>query len=142
MNVGDRMTKHPVTVSPNDTLAQAQEKMRSGGFRQIPVVDNNRVIGIVTDRDIGRRGRHNVVAKVQSAMTNEVLTVSRDMPLDEAARLLLRHKIGGLPVVDRGELVGIISTSDILQAFVELVAASKAQPAAGLLTPYRDSERK
>jgi acetoin utilization protein AcuB len=142
MNVGDRMTKHPVTVSPNDTLAQAQEKMRSGGFRQIPVVDNNRVIGIVTDRDIGRRGRHNVVAKVQSAMTNEVLTVPRDMPLDEAARLLLRHKIGGLPVVDRGELVGIISTSDILQAFVELVAASKAQPAAGLLTPYRDSERK
>lgn len=142
MNVGDRMTKYPVTVSPKDTLAQAQERMRNGGFRQIPVVDNNRMIGILTDRDIGRRGRHNVVAKVQSAMTTEVITVSPDMPLDEAARLLLRHKIGGLPVVDRGELVGIISTSDILQAFVELVAASKPETAAGLLRPYSEPSRK
>jgi acetoin utilization protein AcuB len=142
MNVGDRMTKYPVTVSPTDTLAQAQEKMRSGGFRQIPVVDNNRMIGILTDRDIARRGRHNVVAKVQSAMTNEIITASPDMPLDEAARLLLRHKIGGLPVVERGELVGILSTSDILQAFVDLVATTKPEPAAGLLRPYSDPGQK
>jgi acetoin utilization protein AcuB len=139
MNVGERMTKDPVTVSPKDTLAQAQEKMRGGGFRQLPVVDNNRLMGILTDRDIGRRGRHNVVAKVQSAMTNEVITASPDMPIEEAARLLLRHKIGGLPVIDRGEIVGIISTTDILQAFVDLIAGSKTQPASGVLMPYTDS---
>jgi acetoin utilization protein AcuB len=138
MNVGERMTKYPVSVSLKDTLAQAQEKMRSGGFRQLPVVDNNRLVGILTDRDIGRRGRHNVVAKVQSAMTTEVITASPDMPIEEAARLLLRHKIGGLPVIDRGEVVGIISTTDILQAFVDLIAGSKVQPSSGVLTPYTE----
>lgn len=138
MNVGDRMTKTPVTVSPNDTLAQAQERLRSGGFRQMPVVDNKRLVGIITDRDIRRYGRHSAVAKVQSAMTNELVTASPQMPLEEAARLLLRHKIGGLPVIEKDELVGILSTSDILQAFVDL-AASTRQSAAGLLTPYGDT---
>jgi acetoin utilization protein AcuB len=138
MTVGERMTKSPVTVSPKDTLAQAQERMRSGGFRQLPVVENNRLIGILTDRDIGRRGRHNVVAKVQSAMTGDVITASPETPIEEAARLLLHQKIGALPVIDRGELVGIISTTDILQAFVDLVAGAKDQPSAGLLTPYSD----
>jgi acetoin utilization protein AcuB len=139
MNVGERMTKNPVTVAPSDTLAHAQEKMRGGGFRQVPVVDNNRLVGILTDRDIGRRGRHNVVAKVQSAMTTDVITASPDMPIEEATRLLLRQKIGGLPVIERGELVGIISTSDILQAFVDLIAGAKSQASADSLPPYRDT---
>lgn len=138
MNVSDRMTKTPVTVSPNDTLSQAQEKMRSGEFRQMPVVDNKRLVGIITDRDIRRYGRHSAVAKVQSAMTNELVTASPQMPLEEAARLLLRYKIGGLPVIEKDELVGILSTSDILQAFVDL-AASTRQSAAGLLRPYGDT---
>ena len=123
MTVGDRMTRYPVTVSRDDTLAQAQEKLRSGGFRQIPVVEDRRLIGILSDRDIRRHGRHSIAAKVQSAMTSELITVSPRMPLEEAARLLLIHKIGALPVLDENELVGIISTSDILQAFVELVAS-------------------
>lgn len=127
MNVGDRMTKTPVTVSPNDTLAQAQEKLRNGGFRQMPVVDNGRLVGIITDRDIRRHGRHSAVAKVQSAMTNELITASSFMPIEEAAQLMLRHKIGGLPVVQGDELTGIISTSDILQAFVDIVNAAKQQ---------------
>jgi acetoin utilization protein AcuB len=127
MNVGDRMTKHPVTVSPNETLAQAQKKLRGGGFRQLPVIDDRRLIGIITDRDIRRHGRHSIAARVQSVMTNEVITALPNMPIEEAARLLLHHKVGALPVLERNELVGIISTSDILQAFVDLVTASKGQ---------------
>jgi acetoin utilization protein AcuB len=126
MKVGDRMTKHPVTVSPADTLAHAQEKLRNGGFRQMPVIDGHGLVGIITDRDIRRHGRHSIAATVQSAMTNDLLTVSPETPLEEAARLLLRHKIGGLPVVNGEELVGIISTTDILQAFVDLLAGSES----------------
>ena len=122
MTVGDRMTKNPVTISPLDTLVSAQEKMRAGEFRQMPVVDKGRLVGIITDRDIRRYGRHNVVARVQSAMTEGAITATPVTPIDEAARLLLEHKIGGIPVVENEDLVGIISTSDILQAFVDLIA--------------------
>jgi len=123
MTVGDRMTKNPVTVSPGDTLATAQEKMRAGEFRQVPVVDQGRLVGILTDRDIRKYGRHNIVAPVQSAMTESVITATPTTPLETVARILLEKKIGGLPVVENDDLVGIISTSDILQAFVDLIAA-------------------
>jgi len=127
MTVGDRMTKHPSTVFPGDTLAQAQEKLRAGGFRQLPVVENGRLLGILTDRDLRAHGR-NIAAKVQSAMTSDVITVSPETPIEEAARLLIKQKIGALPVLDRNELVGIISTSDILRAFVELMDAKGQAP--------------
>jgi len=123
MTVGDRMTKNPVTVSPKDTLVTAQEKMRAGEFRQIPVVDQGRLIGILTDRDVRKYGRHNIVASVQSAMTEGAITATPATPLEQVAQTLLRHKIGAVPVVEEGELVGIISTTDILQAFVDLVSA-------------------
>jgi acetoin utilization protein AcuB len=123
MTVGDRMTKNPTTVSLTDTLVNAQEKMRAGEFRQIPVVDHGRLIGIITDRDIRRHGRHNIVARVQSAMSEGVITATPETSIEEAARILLEHKIGGIPVVENEDLVGIISTTDILQAFVDLMAA-------------------
>ena len=128
MTTRDRMTKNPVTVSPRDTLVAAQEKMRAGEFRQIPVVDQGRLVGILTDRDIRRYGRHNIVASVQSAMTEGAITATPTTPLEEVARILLQHKIGGLPVVEAGELVGIISTSDILQAFVDLLTSQNLLP--------------
>ena len=123
MTVADRMTKNPVTVSPRDTLLVAQEKMRAGAFREIPVVDYGRLIGIITDRDVRRHGRNNIVATVQSAMTEGVITATPETSLEEVAQLLLQHKIGGIPVVENEQLVGIISTTDILQAFIDLMAA-------------------
>lgn len=126
MKVGERMTKNPVTISASDTLATAQDRMQNGGFRQLPVVDESgKLVGIVTDRDVRKHGRHMIVAKVQSAMTENLITVAPTTPLEEAAAMLLHHKIGGLPVVAKDELVGIVSTSDILQAYIDLVAGSK-----------------
>ncbi len=125
MIVSDRMTKNPVTISPEDTLVSAQEKMRAGGFRQIPVLDKERLVGIITDRDIRRHGRHNIVARVQSVMTEGVISITPEIPIEEAARILLEHKIGGLPVVENEQLVGIISTTDILRAFVDLLASTR-----------------
>jgi acetoin utilization protein AcuB len=125
MTVGDRMTTNPITVSPDDTMVSAQEKMRAGEFRQIPVVDQGRLVGIITDRDFRRHGRHNIVARVQFAMTEGVITATPETSIEEAARILLEHKIGGLPVVENEDLVGIISTTDILQAFVDLMASAR-----------------
>src|SRR5437016_11580394 len=125
MTVGDRMTKNPTTVSLTDTLVSAQEKMRAGEFRQMPVVDHGRLIGIITDRDIRRHGRHNIVARVQSAMSEGVITATPETSIEEAARILLEHKIGGIPVVENEDLVGIISTTDILQAFVDLMRSEE-----------------
>jgi acetoin utilization protein AcuB len=125
MKVGERMTKSPQTVSPAETLANTQERMHGGGFRQMPVVDNGKLVGIITDRDIRKHGRHMIVAKVQTVMTEKVITVSPTTPLEKAARILLDHKIGGIPVVEREKLVGIITTSDVLQAYIDMVAASE-----------------
>jgi|SRR5712692_5409447 len=124
MIVGERMVREPVTVSTEDTLVAAQAKMHAGGFRQLPVIMYGKLAGIITDRDIRRHGHQMRITKVSAAMTKNLLTVSPATPLDEAARILLEHKIGGLPVVDKEKLVGIITITDMLQAFVDLTSSS------------------
>lgn len=124
MIVRERMTMDPVTVSPDDTLAAAQAKMDGGGFRQLPVITGDKIIGIITDRDVRQHGRQMRITKVSEVMTGDVLTVTPRTPLEEAARILLKHKIGGLPVVAGEKLVGIITITDLLQAFVDFMTSS------------------
>jgi acetoin utilization protein AcuB len=118
------MTRNPVTVRPQDTLAIAQEKMTTGHFRRVPVVQDGVLIGILTDRDIRRHTGVEERTKVQAVMTETPLTVSPLTPVEEAARLMLTHRISGLPVLENSKLVGIITTSDLLKAFLELLGAS------------------
>jgi len=117
--VGGRMTINPVAVSPEDTLAQAQAKMREGRFRSMPVLEVGKLVGIITDRDIREHAAH-LDHKVALAMTKDVMTVKPDTSIWDAARLLIDHKSGGLPVVDGGQLVGMVTTIDLLKAFVAL----------------------
>ncbi len=125
MLVSKRMKKTVVTVGPEDHLATVQKKMREGGFRRTPVVENGRLVGIVTDRDIRQHFGFLEKTKVNVAMSEKLVTVAPQTTLEEAALLLLKHKIGGLPVVEDGQLVGIITTSDILQAFLDVMGASE-----------------
>ncbi|MGD0073100.1 MAG: universal stress protein [Candidatus Binataceae bacterium] len=118
--VGARMTLDPVVATPNDTLAQAQAKMREGRFRSLPVLDEGTLVGIITDRDIREHAGHLEDTKVVVAMTKEVMTVRPDTSIWDAARLMIDHKVGGLPVVEGGQLVGIVTTIDLLKAFVAL----------------------
>ena len=124
MLVRHRMNQHPVTISPSDTLASARAKMQAGRFRRLPVEDAGQLVGIVTDRDI--RGHAGIEARtrVNMVMTAPAITVSSDTPVEEAARLMLAKQIGGLPVVEAGQLVGIITVSDVLQAFREVLGAT------------------
>jgi acetoin utilization protein AcuB len=123
MLIRDRMRKNPVTVTRQDTLARAHEKMLTGRFRHLPVVYDSHVIGILTDRDLGHHMGAEKQTRVGTAMTENPLTVSPLSTVEEIARLLLQHQISGLPVVEEERLVGIITTSDVLQAFLGLTGA-------------------
>ena len=125
MLVSNRMTKDPVTVSPEDFLIQARLKTQKGNFRQLPVVADGQLVGIVTDRDMREHAGYLDRTEVKAAMSRKPLTVTPATTLEAAAQLLLKHKIGGLPVVENARVVGIITRSDVLQAFLDVMGASE-----------------
>ncbi len=118
------MTPQPVTVTPQDILATAQQRMTAGRFRRLPVVQSGILVGVLTDRDIRRHVGKEGRTQVAAAMTEHPLTVSPFSTVEEAVRLMLNHQISGLPVVEDGQLVGIVTTSDVLRVFLTVVGAS------------------
>lgn len=124
MLVRERMTPDPVIIGPQAMLTTAQEYMTVGHFRRLPVIQDGILIGILTDRDIRRQAGAEERTKVQAAMTESPLTVPPDMAVEEATKLMLRDQISGLPVVENGKLIGIITASDILNAFLEMTGAT------------------
>jgi acetoin utilization protein AcuB len=124
MLVGKRMMRHPVIAAPEESLAVAQERMKAGGFRRLPVVKDGSLTGIITDRDVREHAGRLKQTRIQAAMTADPVTVSPETTLEKAAQLLLAHKIGGLPVLEGSEVVGIITTVDILKAFLDVIGAN------------------
>jgi acetoin utilization protein AcuB len=130
MKVVDVMTKDPLTVTPNETVGQADELMNTNNIRQLPVVEARELVGIVTDRDIrsflsgslleSPEEREKALnSKISDVMTTEPITVSPEDDLQEAVELLIEEKIGGIPVVEESEgLVGIVTYVDILRCFL------------------------
>lgn len=118
METAKRMTQKMVTVTPHDSLAKAKALMDSGNFRHMPVVENGKVVGILSSSDIRWYGH--LDATVDRAMTPNPVTATPATTVEEAARLMLRLKISAVPVVENGKLVGILSTSDILKAFLDV----------------------
>ncbi len=127
--VADRMTRKVVTLPGSATLREAITSMRRLGIRQIPIVDGERLVGIVTDRDlkhatpsmlsgIGQEEFDRILdtTHVAQIMTRNPLPVTPATSLGDAAKILADRKFGALPVVEGGRLVGIITTSDLLRA--------------------------
>jgi acetoin utilization protein AcuB len=125
MLVSKRMTKDPVTATPEDLLIQARLKMQKGDFRRIPVVSDGQLVGIITDRDMREHAGYLDRTTVAAAMSKKPTAVTPATTVEVAAQLLLKQKIGGLPVVENGRVVGVITTSDILQAFLDVMGASE-----------------
>jgi acetoin utilization protein AcuB len=119
------MTKDPITVTPEDLLIQARLKMEKGNFRRLPVVSDGELLGIITDRDIRQHVGLLDRTDVKAAMSKKPVTVTPATTLEASVQILLREKIGGLPVVEKSRLVGMITTSDILQAFLDVMGASE-----------------
>lgn len=116
MNIREVMTSNPRSVSPNDTIQNAACIMRDEDTGAVPVVENGRAIGIVTDRDIVIRavaegGQLN--GPVRDIVTANLVWVSPDMSTREAAELMSEHQIRRLPVVENECLVGIVSIGDL-----------------------------
>lgn len=125
MLVSKRMIKDPITVTPEDLLIQARLKMQKGGFRRLPVISDGQLVGIITDRDIREHVGLLDRTEVKAAMSQKPITVIPATTVEAAAQILLKQKIGGLPVLEKNRLVGMITTSDILQAFLDVMGASE-----------------
>jgi acetoin utilization protein AcuB len=132
MDVRHYMTRNPVTVGPNDSLRKVRTLMRQGRLRRLPVVENQRVIGIVTDRDVWERSPTGVNAeehpdsrdltdhlRVMGIMSLQPLTVTPSTPIVEAARRLRAGRVGALLVVEDGMLVGILTKGNLIDALID-----------------------
>lgn len=130
LTVNDLMTEIPTTVTPQTTIRQVLEIMKTQACRQLPVLHNGKLVGIVTDRDVrlvmnsplilhGRWQDDEILDNItaESCMTPEPMTVSPGTPAYQAANMLSIYKFGALPVVDNGILVGIITVTDFLDYF-------------------------
>lgn len=126
MLISRLMTNGAETISSNDNLETAAKLMKHGGFRRIPVVDKGKLVGIISDRDIRAHAGYLELTKVTAAMTSDPKTVTPKMSVEDAARLMLLHKIGGLPVVEDGNVIGIITTTDVLKAFLKIEPATQS----------------
>jgi CBS domain-containing protein len=122
-NVEGVMRRDPVTITPTDTLASAQSIMEREGFRQLVVVDNGALIGMLSDRDLHAHSGYLERTKVDAAMTERLVTVSPADTAAHVARLLIDHNINAVPVVAGGRLVGMVSRSDLLRLLIDLVEA-------------------
>ena len=130
--VAQIMTPNPVVIEPENSVATAIRLMRKGGLRRLPVVEKGRLVGVVTSGDLRRITGLSSILRDQSqdnflwyhipvanVMTRHPITLPPTAPVAQAARILIEHKIGGLPVIDNGKLVGIITTTDLLQCLIE-----------------------
>ena len=140
MLVGRRMSHPVITISPDVPMIEALDMMHKEHIRRIPVVDKHgNLAGIITERQLLKaspsdattlsvfemRGMMEKV-KIESLMAREVITVSEDTPIEEAARIMADKKIGGLPVVKDGKVVGIITETDLFKILLELTGARRS----------------
>lgn len=130
--VQDWMTRDPVTITSDTALPYAHRLMQDHKIRRLPVVEEGVLVGIITLGDIREAEPSDatslsifelnyLLAKlpVSDIMTPDPITVTPITTIARAAQLMLEHKVGGLPVVDRGKLVGIITESDIFRLLVQ-----------------------
>lgn len=140
MFVGDRMTHPVITVPPEMALQDALNLMHKERIRRLPVVDHRgMLVGIVSERDLLHASPSDATSlsvwelnyllskvTVDKIMTEQVISVTKDTPLEDAARIMADSKIGGLPVTGDGQVVGIITETDMFKVFLELLGAREA----------------
>jgi acetoin utilization protein AcuB len=153
MLVRSRMTPNVHTVSPDTTLAEALGLSRTHRIRHLPVLDDNgRLVGIVTDRDLRLAmppiwaDEHDELTqalhtrRVGELMITAIITVQPDTPVDDAAKLLYTHHIGCLPVLEDDRLIGILTETDLLRAFAELLGGRAMSKRVEVQMPNRPGE--
>jgi CBS domain-containing protein len=115
MQVRDVMSTNVESCSNQDSLSTVASRMQNSDIGALPVVENNQIVGMITDRDMVIRGLTNGNGNdtIQNVMSNNIITISPTASLEEASQLMSRHQIRRLPVVENGSLVGMISLGDL-----------------------------
>lgn len=140
MLVKDRMTRNPVTITPDTPFPQALRIIHESRFRHLPVVDGEgKVVGIVTEADLLRASPSSASSlsiyemnyllanlQIREVMSSPPITVPEDSPLEEAARTMVENSIGCLLVMRGDDLVGVITETDIFKVFVEVLGSKEA----------------
>jgi len=149
MLVGERMTRDPIVIRDDTPIDEAMKIMRDNKVRRLPVLNKKGALaGIVSEKDLLYASPspatslsiyelHYLMSKitVRDVMITAVITVAEDTPLEEAARIMADNKIGGLPVMSNGELVGIITETDLFKIFLELLGAREMGVRLAMLVP-------
>ena len=136
MFVGERMSRPVISVSPETPINEALAMFKKEHIRRAPVIKNGKLLGIVSDSDLLNASPSSattlsvwemnyLISKVtvKDVMTKKVITVDKDTPIEEAARIMADTKIGGLPVTSAGKVVGMITETDLFKIFLELMGA-------------------
>ena len=139
MFVGERMNRPVISVTPETPVNDAIHLMRSEHIRRTPVVAHGKLVGIVSMKDLLNASPSNATTlsvwelnyllsklTVDKIMTREVLSVTEDTPIEEAARLMADHRVGGLPVIRNSEVIGMITETDLFKIFLELMGGRDA----------------
>lgn len=134
MCVAEIMIRNPVTVSPANSIGTAIRRMRKSGCRCLPVVEEGRLVGMVTDYELSRAANSPLVVRepwhdhflldlieVRSCMMRDPLTVAPDAHIREVARIVCECGVGGVPVVRGRRLVGLVTTADLLKHLIRLL---------------------
>ncbi len=149
MLVRERMSKHPYTITPDTSIQDALRQMHEVHVRRLPVLDKSgKLVGIVAERDLLYASPspatalsiyeiHYLLAKltVAEVMKRDIITINEDTPVEDAARIMTDRKIGSLPVLRDGLLVGIITETDLFKLFSELLGARKKGVRLTMLLP-------
>ena len=133
MAVKDFMTRKVVYISPDTTIAHAADLMREQGLHRLPVIENDKLVGLVTEGTIAEASPSKATSlsifemnyllnktKVKDVMLRDVITVSKFASLEDATYLMYKNKVGILPVVDNDQVSGVITDRDIFRAFLEV----------------------
>ena len=136
MFVGDRMSRPVISVSPDAPINEVLAMFKKERIRRAPVLKDGKLAGIVSERDLLNAAPSSATTlsiwemnyliskvKIKNVMTKKVTTVSRDTPIEEAARIMADNKIGGMPVVSNGRVTGMITETDLFKIFLELMGA-------------------
>jgi acetoin utilization protein AcuB len=149
MLVKERMSRRPVLAAPDLSISEALNLMKRERVRRLPIIDKQgKLIGIVSDKDLLHASPSPATSlsvweityllgkiKVEDVMTRQVITVTEDTPLEDAARIMADNKIGGLPVVRGDAVVGIITETDLFKIFLELLGARDKGVRVTMLVP-------
>ncbi|ABV32968.1 MULTISPECIES: CBS domain-containing protein [Pseudothermotoga] len=136
MFVRDVMTTDVVTISPDASFSEAMELIRKRGVRRLPVVKNDKVVGIITEKDLLSASPSQATTldvweltsllgklKIKQIMKKDVIHVHPNTPIEEAARIMTDKKIGSLIVLENERMVGIVTETDIFKVFINMLGA-------------------